>query len=221
MRAYFTHSWPSPRHAAALAGLAASLLAVPGLAAVTTTTARDEAVAACEQSARRTLGAKTAQPAEITFEASPTLQPGLSNNRQVVLNGEGRWHAATGVRRVKFTCNVDLRTLEATGLVIRELAPVVARTAPVRRPAEPDLSHLSMASCESSAVQALRQRWPRVSQITFDSNNRTFRQDTPDRAELRGRGRARPAKGSPTTFFGFECEIDPKDGWVLATRVTE
>jgi hypothetical protein len=77
-----------------------------------------------------------------------------------------------------------------------------------------------MASCESSAVQALQKRWPRVTQINFDSDTRSFRQDSADRAVLHGRGRALPSVGAPSTLFGFDCEIDPHDGQVLTTRIS-
>jgi len=170
--------------------------------------------------ARRSLAARTAQVGELSFSAAPTVQPGLSSDGQIVLSGEARWRAADGLRNVKFTCNVDRHTFETTGLVIRDTAPAAAKGAPAKKPAEPDLSHLSMASCESSAVQALQKRWPRVSQISFDSDTRSFRQDSADRAELHGRGRALPNIGAPSTFFGFECVIDPHDGRVLGTRIS-
>ena len=72
----------------------------------------------------------------------------------------------------------------------------------------------------SGAVQALQKRRPRVSQITFDSDTRNFRQDSVDHGVLQGRGRALPNAGAPSTFFGFECEIDPNDGQVLRTRIS-
>ena len=194
---------------------------LPASAATPTTTAEEEAVAACEQAARRALLPKAARAADVTFKTAPVLRPGLSNERQIVLSGEGRWRAAEGPRNVTYTCNVDRRTFETTGLVIKDSAPVVASAAPPRRSAEPDLSQLSLAACESSAVRALQRRWPSVSEIRFDSDTRSYRQESLDHAALRGRGRAQPAKGSPDTFFGFVCEIDPKDGWVLKTRVTE
>ena len=209
-----------PRFAlAATGGLLALLSCAGAQAARSVTTAGEEAVAACEQSARRGLVAKGAPAAELTFNSAPAVQVSLTNERQIVLTGEGRWRAVEGMRNVRFTCTVDRRTFETVGLVIRDSAPAVAATAP-RRPAEPDLSNLSMASCESSAVQALQKRWPSVSQISFDSATRSFRQESLERAELRGRGRALPAQGAPSTFFGFECEIDPQDGRVLRTRVS-
>jgi hypothetical protein len=107
------------------------------------------------------------------------------------------------------------------GLVLRDAISVAARPeAPARPPAEPDLSFLSPAACESSAVLALKQRWPRVSQISFDPETRSFSQDSDRSAALHGRGRALPAPDAPATLFGFDCEIDPRDGRVLATRVS-
>ena len=210
-----------PLLAVVLTGLFASTSALPAFAATETTRAEDEAVAACEQAARRSLATKKVRVAEVTFKTAPALRPGLSNERQIVLSGEGRWRAAEGLRNVSYTCNVDRRTFETTGLVIKDTGAEGGKPAPVRKPAEPDLGQLSLASCESSAVQALQQRWPSVSEIRFDSDTRSYRQESVDHAALRGRGRAMPAKGSPDTFFGFVCEIDPKDGWVLKTRVTE
>lgn len=183
-------------------------------------TVEDEAAAACEQSARRTLATRVTQPADVTFKAAPTAQPAQPGDTQLILNGEGRWRSADGFRNVRFTCYVDRDTLETVGMVLRDATPAAAKPAPAKKPAEPDLSHLSMASCESSAVQALQKRWPRVTQVTFDTDTRSFQQDSTDRAVLHGRGRALPAVGAPSTFFGFDCEIDPHDGQVLRTRIS-
>ena len=205
---------------ATLSGAIALSLSMQALAAAGVSSAEDEAVAACEQSARRNLTTQATRPADVTFKAAPTVQPSLPNDTQIVLSGEGRWRAADGVHTVRFTCYVDRQSFETVGLVMRDTTPAAVKAAPAKKPAEPDLSHLSMAACESSAVQALQKRWPRVSQITFDSDTRSFRQDSGDRAVLRGRGRALPTVGAPSTFFGFECEIDPHDGQVLRTRVS-
>lgn len=205
---------------AAAAIVAASPAAPARAAPPTVSTAADEAVAACEQSARRSLTTKSTSPADIRFKSAPTVQPSLPSDTQIVLSGEGRWRAADGAHVVRFTCYVDRETFETVGLVMKDATPAPAKPPPARKPAEPDISHLSIASCESGAVQALQKRWPRVSQITFDSDTRSFRQDSVDHGVLRGRGRALPNVGAPSTFFGFECEIDPHDGMVLKTRVS-
>ena len=206
-----------------------SSLAAPALAAatpadapaaMTTVKSADEAIAACEQSARRSLATKSTQPADISFKSAPTVQPALPSDTQIVLSGEGRWRAADGAHVVRFTCYVDKQSFETVGLVMKDATPAAPKPLPAKKPAEPDISHLSIASCESGAVQALQKRWPRVSQITFDSETRNFRQDSVDHGVLQGRGRALPNAGAPSTFFGFECEIDPHDGQVLRTRIS-
>ena len=179
-----------------------------------------EAVAACERAARQALAAQAAHPAEVTFNAAPTVQPSLSSDSQIVLRGVGRWRGTGGVRSFDYSCNVDPRTFEAIGLVMRDSTPVAAEAAPARTPTEPDLSHLSPAACESSAAEALKQRWPRVSQISFDSATRSLLQESPSRAKLHGNVRAVPEPGLPSTHFGFDCEIDPRDGRVVSTRVS-
>lgn len=180
----------------------------------------DEATMACERKVRQSLSAQAANP-EVTFNAAPAVQPSLSGDGQVVLQGEGRWRAGDGARKFNYSCNVDLRTAEVFGLVMRDSRPAAAPPPPAPRPAEPDLSHLSLAACESSVVQALKRRWPLVSQITFDSGTRSYGQETSVRAELRGRGKVLPAQGSPATLFGFDCAIDPRDGQVLGTRLSD
>jgi len=178
------------------------------------------AAEACERAARQALAGNTLHPVEVTFNAAPTVQPNLSSDSQIVLRGVARWRGASGVRSISYNCNVDLRTFEAVGLVMRDSTPIASEAAPARAPAEPDLSELSPAACESSAVSALKQRWPRVSQISFDIATRSFRQQSASRAELHGSGRAVPAPHSPSTFFGFDCEIDPRDGRVLRTSLS-
>jgi len=178
-----------------------------------------EAVAACEQAARQSLGPQ-AQSAEITFSPPPTVQEGLSSDSQVVLRGTGRWRAAGGPRSFTYSCNIDTRTAKAVGMVIRDVAPIAAPAAPARMPTEPDLSALSPTACESSAVQALKKRWPRIGQIRFDDATRRFAQKTPSRAELHGSGRALPEPEAQPTHFGFECEIDTRDGRVVGMRIS-
>lgn len=183
------------------------------------TSRAEDATLACERKVRQSLSAQAANP-DVTFNAAPAVQPRLSGDGQVVLQGEGRWRAADGARKFNYSCNVDVRTAEVFGLVMRDSRPAAAPPPPVRKPAEPDLSHLSLAACESSVVQALKRRWPQVSQITFDSDTRSYGQETSIRAELHGRGRALPSHGASATLFGFDCAIDPRDGQILATRLS-
>lgn len=203
--------------------VAASLsLSLPGHAqvAVEKPMKVDEATAACERKVRQTLATRAEAPAELAFNGAAVAASDLPGDGPAVLRGEGQWRAKDGVRKFSYSCNVDLRASEVLGVVMRDLTPVVARAAPVRRTAEPDFSNVSLAACESTVVQALKRRWPLVSKISFDPLTRSLRQETAGSAELHGRGRALPAQGAPSTLFGFDCEIDPRDGQILSTRLS-
>lgn len=183
--------------------------------------ASPEAIASCERAARQALAAQSAAASEVAFNGPPSVQTSLSTASQVVLRGGGRSRGSAGSSRgFTYNCNVDVGTDKVVGLVLRDTAPVAPTIAPARMASEPDLSQLSPAACESRAAQALKQRWPRVSQISFDSDTRRFVQKTAGRAELHSHGRALPEPDSPSTHFGFDCEIDTRDGRVLEVRVT-
>jgi hypothetical protein len=175
---------------------------------------------ACERAGRQALAGKGVRPAEVTFENAPALQPGLSNDSQVVLRGVARWRSASEVRSINYSCTVELPGFEVVGLVMRDSTPPPADAAPARPPAEPDLSELSPVACESGAAEMLKRHWPRVSQISFEASTRRLSQPSATRAELHGSGRAMPTPDSPPTFFAFDCELDPRDGRVLRTHVS-
>ena len=94
MRTRRTPPWPHLPLAAAASGLIL-LGSAPATVAADKAAFGTEAVAACEQAARQSLG-PPAQSAEITFSPPPTVQEGLSNDNQVVLRGAGRWRTASG-----------------------------------------------------------------------------------------------------------------------------
>ena len=173
-------------------------------------------ISACEQAVRQAL--PVGERTDTSFNAPPAVQPAMSGDSQTVLRGAGRVRSGSGSRGFTYSCNVDPRSDEVLGVVLRRSAPLAENTA--RASVEPDLSHLSPQACESRAAEALKQRWPRVSQINFDSNTRRLQQDSAGRAELRGQGHALPTPNSPPTFFEFDCAIDAKDGRVISARVS-
>ena len=214
---------PSPRLAIALALSGAFTLPcaqAQALVAKPATSASTEAVAACELAAQQSLASKGEPAAELKFNGPPSSQPARSNDGQIVLRGAGSWRALGGARRFEYSCNVDPRTPEAVGLVLRDTTPAAAQAKPAQSVLEPDLRNLSPGACEASVAAALKKRWPAVSEIRLDSGARSLAQSSPTKAELHGQGRALPLQGSPYTFFGFDCEIDPRDGRVLSTRVS-
>ena len=208
---------PSPRSAS----VATTLCVAAEVAAVLPETASPAVVEACERSARQAVPGSGRQPVEVSFTAAPTVQPGPTIDGQIVLRGAGRFRAPTGMRSFTYTCNVDVKSSEAVAVMLRDTTPqATAKAPPPKPPAEPDLSELSPAACESSAVAALKARWPRVSQISFDARSRVFKQPSASSASLHGSGKAVPSVDSPTRLFGFDCEIDPRDGRVLGISIS-
>ena len=215
------HQKPSscPAIVAAVGWLLMGSLTAHGQAA-TKAASSAEVVASCEQAARQSLATRNVQPDELTFTGAPSVQPSLAGDSQVVLRGAGRRRGASGVRSFDYSCNVDVNTSQAIGVMLRDTTTQAAEAALSRTPAEPDLRFLSPAACESSAAVALKQRWPFVSQINFDSATRKVTQDSARTAKLQGQGHALPAPGLPATHFEFNCEVDPRDGRVLKMGVS-
>lgn len=205
------------RFVVAISSCAALALPVGALAQATSVKpANAEALVICERAARQSLTTQGAPAADLKFVGPATEQSGLLTDGQIVLHGA----ASAGPRRFNYICNVDLRSPEAVGLVMRDTTPVDPQTRLPRDAIEPDLSHVSPAACESAVAAALKKRWPQVSEISFDSATRSLSQDSATQAELHGQGRALPAAGSSLRHFGFDCQIDPRDGRVLGVRIS-
>jgi hypothetical protein len=207
---------------AALAQTAAPALpATPAASAASAATVGAEALARCEGAVRQALVPQAGAATEVRFSATPPVPRSLPEGSQFVLQGEGQWREAAALRKFKYSCNLDPRSGEAVGVVIRQVDPPLAAQAESKPIKDPDLSHLSPSACESGAAVALQQRWPRVSQITFDTETRSLTQQSALRAELHGQGRARPSPESPVLMhFGFDCTIDPRDGRVIGMRLS-
>jgi len=195
--------------------------ATPTPAAASAAAVGAEMLAQCERAVRQALAPQAGSAFDVRVSAAPGPRL-LSDGSQIVLQGEGQWRDGGKLRKFKYSCNVDVRSGEAVGVVIRQTVPPLAAQAEPKPIEDPDLSHLSPSACESGAAVALQKRWPRVSQISFDTETRRLTQMSPSRAELHGRGRARPAPESPVlVHFGFDCTIDPRDGRVVGMRLSD
>jgi hypothetical protein len=180
-----------------------------------------EALARCERAVRQALLPQAGAAAEVRFPTTPPVPRSFSDGNQIVLQGEGQWRDAAALRKFKYSCNLDPSSSEAVGVVIRQVNPPLAAQAESKPIKDVDLSNLSPSACESSAAAALQRRWPRVSQIAFDTQTRSLTQQSALRAELHGQGRARLAPESPAlVHFGFDCTFDPRDGRVIGMSLS-
>lgn len=192
----------------------------PATGAPSAATVGAEELAQCERAVRQALLPQAGSASEVRLSAVPKPSS-HSDGSQLVLQGEGQWRDGVTLRKFNYSCNFDPRIGEAVGVMIRQTVPPLAAQAEPKLFEEPDLSHLSPSACESGAAAALQKRWPRVSQITFDTGTRSLTQQSASRAELRGQGSARPAPETPVlVHFGFDCAIDPRDGRVIEMRLS-
>ena len=195
----------------ASAGLAAPAVApAPGRAAV---------VAACERAVQNTLRETRGASAIASFTAPPAAVPGAADASEVTLRGSGQVRSASAARPFSYSCTVDPRSNEVAGVVLRDTG--AADRAPVVRAVEPDISQISPQACESAAANALKQRWPTVTQIAFNADTRRLDQDSAGQADLRGQGTAQPAPNAPSTHFSYHCALDARSGRVLTARIAD
>jgi hypothetical protein len=191
-----------------------ALACLPCVAAAAEPPGANKAVAACERAVREALGNARGPAVDVAFNAPPQAVPGPLGATEQVLRGAGR----SKTRAFTYNCNVDAQSGEVSGVVVRD-APGAQAANVARAPAEPDLSHVSPTACESAAAAALSRRWPNGSQIQFDPATRALQQDSATAATLRGQGSLRPQVAAPATHFSYRCELDPRNGRVLATRI--
>lgn len=178
---------------------------------------------ACERSVAETVRATRGALADVSLDPAAVRPPA----NEGVLRGSGRYRVSGGAwQAFGFTCGIDLRSQSVSGVVLREGAVPTAKPAPrAAAPAatsapEPDLSMISPEACESSAASALKQRWPALAQLNFDTQSRRLEPGASSGEPLLvGRGNVVPAPGEPATFFGYRCTIDARNGRVLGTRL--
>ncbi len=175
---------------------------------------RDSTTAeSCERSAATTVRSTRGELADVQFDPTTAKVAGAEG----VLRGSGRYRAGGVWRAFSYTCSVDVRSNLVSGVVIRDAAQAAAARPAVS--AEPDMSRVSPEACESSAAVALKQRWPKAQQTTFDAQSLRVETDSAGDTVLVGRGSAIPSPGEPATFFGYRCTIDARSGRVSGTRI--
>jgi hypothetical protein len=138
---------------------------------------------------------------------------------ETAIRGEGRYRAASGAG-VTFTygCAYNAASDGTSGVVFRETA---GQRAAADKPYEPDLTNVSPQACESAAAAALKKLHPRVGRINFGSDSRRMQPGENGRIELLGAGSVERAQGMNLIPFSYRCEVDPRNGRVLAVATQE
>ncbi len=156
--------------------------------------------------------------AEVQFSGGARISNAPGGDEASV-KGEGRYKLAGRVQRFSYGCAVNLSTGATPGAVIQEEGGGAAAAGVAAF--EPDLSKLSPADCESAIALNLKRRYPRVGLITLDSESRRLSPGVDQRIVLDGRGAMQPAPGMLAVPIAYRCEIDPRNGRVLAVQANQ
>ena len=174
--------------------------------------AADDCEAAVTESVKRMRG-KDAQDVQYV-KAKRAVTPSAED--ETSLKGEGRYRTAAG-RVVPFTygCAINTKTGATSGVVFRELA-----AAAEDKPFQPDLTHVSVADCDSAAVATLKSKNPRAGNIVLDGESRQLRPAADERIALEGRGAFERAPGMNSAPFTYRCELEPRSGRIVSVQTS-
>jgi len=174
--------------------------------------AADDCEAAVTESVERMRG-KSAQDVQYN-KAKRSITPSAED--ETSLKGEGRYRGPGG-RVVPFTysCAINTKTGATSGVVFRELVATAEE-----KPFQPDLTHVSVADCDSAAVASLKRQNPRADHIVLDGESRRLSPAADERIALEGRGAFERAPGMNSAPFTYRCELEPRSGRILSVHTS-
>jgi hypothetical protein len=177
--------------------------------------AGDRCESAVADTVRRVRGP---QAKEVQFiGAKRALTP--NGEEEMGVKGEGRyWSASTGAVPFSYSCAFNAQTGGTSGVMFRETGATAGATEAAW---QPDLSHLSPDACEAATAVALKDKYPRVGRIAFDSDTRKLRPATDDRTSLEGQGAVERAPGMHSVPFSYRCEVETRSGKVVNVQTSE
>jgi hypothetical protein len=169
--------------------------------------------AAVAETVRRMRGA-AAQ--ELQFSASKRNLAPAAQEDETSVRGEGRYSSrGNGSSPFAYTCAYNTKSGTTSGVMFRETASAKAEPA-----WQPDLSFLSPAACEGASAADLKQKYPRVARIAFDSDSRQLAPAADDLTLLAGQGAVQRAPGMQAEPFSYRCEINARNGSIVSVQTT-
>jgi hypothetical protein len=175
-----------------------------------------EAAGRCEAEVTETLQRLHGKDARSARFDAARRQLTRSEGDDVAIRGEGRYVLAGGSAPFQYSCAYNLRSGEASGVVLRETGAAHAEQA-----WEPDLAKISPDACESATAALLKNRNPRASRIAFDAETRRLGPAADARISLEGQGALQRAPGMFSLPFTYRCEFDSRNGRVVAVQASD
>ncbi len=177
-----------------------------------------KAVERCETAVAETVK-RMRGPAAQELQFSPAkrnLAPGQEDETSV--RGEGRYSSrSNGSYPFTYSCAYNAKAGTTSGVMFRETGSGLAKAEPAW---QPDLSLLSPAACEGASAADLKQKFPRVTRIAFDSDSRQLAPAADDLTMLAGQGAVQRAPGMQAEPFTYRCEINARNGQIVSVQTT-
>lgn len=172
----------------------------------------------CEEAVGRTVNRLRGRDAQqVQFITAKRVLTELSDNETFV-KGEGRYRQRGGAVPFSYSCAVDVKSGQASGVVFRETistGPNVAQT-PLA-----GLATLDPAACESATARSLTEKHPRADRIVFNSNVRTLSSAGDARTGLEGEGALVRAPGMNAERFTYRCVYTPNGNRVDTVQTSD
>lgn len=190
-------------------------LPVPPAASAEHARAGDRCEAAVAETIRRMRG-RDAQEVEF-IGAKRAIAP--TPEEDLGVKGEGRYRGAGGPAvAFSYSCAFNTRTGATSGVLFRDAGAAAADAAANW---QPDLSHFSPDACEAATAASLKDKYPRVGGIAFDSGTRQLRPGSTQHTRLEGRGAMVRAPGMPSMPFSYRCDFETASGKVVGVQTQE
>ena len=179
------------------------------------TKAADRCEVAVSETVKRMRG-KDAQEIEF-FGAKRQIAP--TPEEDLGVKGEGRYRRPSGEPMpFSYSCAYNAKTGGTSGVLFRETGST--ETARAGKPWEPDLLSVSPDACESATAAVLKQKYPRVGRIAFDSDTRKLQPAPNDHTLLEARGAVERAAGMSLVPFTYRCEFESKGGKIVRVETS-
>jgi len=175
------------------AGLALLLLCAASAADAAQPGTGKTAGEACESAVAETVRRMRGRDAqEVRFVGAKRALSPAPHGDETGVKGEGRYRGVTGgAVPFSYSCAFNTKTGATHGVVFKETGAALAADALW----QPDLANLSPEACETATAAALKNKYPRVGRIVFDSASRALRPAPNARTGLEGQGGSSARRG--------------------------
>lgn len=178
---------------------------------------REDAAEQCEKAVARTVERVRGKEAhDVQFVSAKRSL--TTDGDEIGVKGEGHYRRGKeGTVPFSYSCAFNASNGATSGAVFRETGAAPAEA----KPWQPDLSNVSPEACETAVAALLKDKYPRVTGISFRSETRALKPAGDDHVGLEGRGMMQRAEGMNAQGFGYRCEFDARSGKVTSARESE